>query len=148
MTVMRAAIAAVILACAAASPALRQDRLAGGDQLTLSCENGRQYPLRPRAVSVVGDVVTGYLQLSPRQRIHVRLIPMGDGYRYAGRGIWFDGIRGDAVLFDGPSRVRGLLGDRELGGSHRRARNAFPEVNRLGYFGYVCVPSKIVRYQR
>lgn len=104
MTVTRAAIATLILACAAASPASAKTGWLGSDQLTLSCENGRQYPLRPRAVSVVGDVVTGYLQLSPRQRIHVRLIPMGDGYRYAGRGIWFDGIRGDAVLFDGPAR--------------------------------------------
>ena len=104
MTVMRAAIVAVILACAAASPAFAGTGWVARDQLTLSCENGRQYPLRPRAVSVLGDVVTGYLELSPRNRVHVRLIPMGDGYRYAGRGIWFDGIRGDAVLFDGPSR--------------------------------------------
>ena len=104
MTVMRAAIVAVILACAAASPAFAKTGWSQYAPLTLSCENGRHYPLQPRAVSVIGDVVTGYLQLSPRHRIHVRLIPMGDGYRYAGRGIWFDGIRGDAVLFDGPSR--------------------------------------------
>ena len=105
MTVItRAAIATLILAGAAASPASAGTGWLVRDQLTLSCENGRQYPLRPRAVSVVGDVVTGYLELSPRHRVHVRLIPMGDGYRYAGRGIWFDGIRGDAVLFDGPSR--------------------------------------------
>jgi hypothetical protein len=28
----------------------------------------------------------------------MRLIPMGSGYRYAGRGVWFDGMRGQAVL--------------------------------------------------
>ena len=104
MTVMaRAAIVAATLACLM-SPALAKTGWLAQDQLTLSCENGRQYPLQPRAVSVVGDVVTGYLVISPRQRIHMRLIPMGDGYRYAGRGVWFDGIRGDAQLFHGPSR--------------------------------------------
>ena len=30
--------------------------------------------------------------------VHVRLIPMGSGYRYAGRGVWFDGMRQQAVL--------------------------------------------------
>jgi hypothetical protein len=100
----RAAITAAILSCAFMSPALAKTGWLEHEQLTLSCENGRNYPLRPRAVSVVGDVVTGYLELSPRHRIHMRLIPMGDGYRYAGRGVWFDGIRGDARLFDGPSR--------------------------------------------
>jgi len=28
----------------------------------------------------------------------LRLVPMGSGYRYAGPGVWFDGLRGDAVL--------------------------------------------------
>ena len=105
MTVMaRAAIAASILGCTLISPALAKTGWSQHAPLTLACENGRNYPLQPRAVSVVGDVVTGYLQLSPRQRVHMRLIPMGDGYRYAGRGVWFDGIRGDAQLFHGPSR--------------------------------------------
>jgi len=69
--------------------------------LALSCENGRVYPLRVRAVSDFGEVVTGYLSTSPRHATHVRLIPMGDGYRYAGRGIWFDGKRDVAVLYFG-----------------------------------------------
>lgn len=69
--------------------------------LALSCDNGRIYPLRVRAVSDVGEVVTGYLSLSPRHSAHMRLIPMGDGYRYAGRGIWFDGKRDVAVLYFG-----------------------------------------------
>lgn len=69
--------------------------------LALSCDNGRIYPLRVRAVSDVGEVVTGYLSLSPRHSAHVRLVPMGDGYRYAGRGIWFDGKRDVAVLYFG-----------------------------------------------
>lgn len=100
----RAAIAAAILTCTAMSPAFAKTGWLANEQLTLACENGRHYPLQPRAVSIVGEVVTGYLVLSPRHRIHMRLIPMGDGYRYAGRGVWFDGIRGDAQLFEGPSR--------------------------------------------
>jgi hypothetical protein len=69
--------------------------------LALSCENGRVYPLRVRSVSDFGEVVTGYLSTGPRHAAHVRLIPMGDGYRYAGRGIWFDGKRDIAVLYFG-----------------------------------------------
>ncbi len=30
--------------------------------------------------------------------MHVRLVPMGVGYRYAGRGIWLDGFRDNALL--------------------------------------------------
>lgn len=58
------------------------------DGLALSCENGRTYPLRVRAVSEIGEIVTGYLVTAPHSAVHVRLIPMGDGYRYAGRGIF------------------------------------------------------------
>jgi hypothetical protein len=72
--------------------------------LSLACSNGHTYALSPRAVAVDGDLVTGYLRLSPRRSVHVRLIPMGDGYRYAGRGIWLDGIRGDATLHFGKHR--------------------------------------------
>lgn len=68
--------------------------------IALTCDNGRTYPLRIRAVSDIGEIVTGYLVVS-HQSIHVRLIPMGDGYRYAGRGIWFDGKRDVAVLYFG-----------------------------------------------
>jgi hypothetical protein len=71
--------------------------------IALSCENGRVYPLRVRAVSDYGEIVTGYLSTGPRHAVHVRLIPMGDGYRYAGRGIWFDGKRDVAVLYFGKS---------------------------------------------
>ena len=65
----------------------------------LACENGRDYPLRPLAVSREGDLVTGYLLTTGHGRgVHVRLIPMGSGYRYAGPGVWFDGMRQQAVL--------------------------------------------------
>jgi hypothetical protein len=76
----------------------------GGGSLSLACSNGRTYGLSPRAVAIDGDLVTGYLRLSPRHSVHVRLIPMGDGYRYAGKGIWLDGIRGDATLHFGKRR--------------------------------------------
>jgi hypothetical protein len=64
----------------------------------LSCENGHDYPFCPRAVSSLGDVVTGTLMTGTRHGIHMRLIPMGVGYRYAGKGIWFDGYRSAAAL--------------------------------------------------
>lgn len=68
-------------------------------KMWLACENGRDYPLRPLAVSREGDLVTGYLLTTGRGRgVHVRLIPMGSGYRYAGPGVWFDGMRQQAVL--------------------------------------------------
>ena len=66
-------------------------------EIVFTCENGRQYPLCPIAVSVVGEVVTASL-FTGRHAAHVRLIPMGVGYRYAGRGIWLDGFRENALL--------------------------------------------------
>jgi hypothetical protein len=71
----------------------------------LNCDNGRTYPIRPRAVSVEGDMVTGHLITGHGRGVHIRLMPMGDGYRYAGLGIWFDGLRGNAVLNWGTPRA-------------------------------------------
>ena len=62
-------------------------------------------PILARAVSISGDLVTGYLVLSPHNAVHIRLIPMAEGYRYAGRGVWFDGLRGLAVLNLGKSQA-------------------------------------------
>ena len=67
-------------------------------EIVFTCENGRSYPLCPIAVSVVGEVVTASLYTGHRGATHVRLIPMGVGYRYAGRGIWLDGFRENALL--------------------------------------------------
>jgi hypothetical protein len=66
-------------------------------EIVFVCENGQQYPLCPIAVSVAGEVVTASL-FTGRHAAHVRLIPMGVGYRYAGRGIWLDGYRENALL--------------------------------------------------
>jgi hypothetical protein len=90
-----AMLATAILGAAPAS--------AGGtcSELQLQCENGRTYPLCPIAVSDVGEVVTGHLVTAPRRGIHVRLVPMGQGYRYIGRGVWFDGVREDGLLYFG-----------------------------------------------
>lgn len=71
----------------------------------LSCDNGHTYPLVARAVTTDGDVVTGYIVFSPRRSVHVRLMPMQEGYRYAGRGVWLDGVRGTAELNFGKSKV-------------------------------------------
>jgi hypothetical protein len=69
--------------------------------IALACDNGWAYPLRIRAVSDAGEIVTGYLTIGHRQQVHVRLVPMGNGYRYAGQGVWFDGKREAAVLYFG-----------------------------------------------
>lgn len=71
------------------------------ETLALSCDNGSVYHFRARAISDLGEIVTGYLKTSARGAVHVRLIPMGDGYRYAGRGLWFDGKGDVAVLYFG-----------------------------------------------
>jgi hypothetical protein len=67
-------------------------------EIVFTCENGREYPLCPIAVSVVGEVVTAFLYTGHRNATHVRLVPMGVGYRYAGRGIWLDGVGENALL--------------------------------------------------
>jgi len=66
-------------------------------EIVFTCENGHSYPLCPIAVSIVGEVVTASLHTG-RGATHVRMIPMGVGYRYAGRGIWLDGFRENALL--------------------------------------------------
>lgn len=77
-------------------------------RMALSCENGHVYPICPLAVSREDDLVTGYLlRTSAGHMVHLRLVPMGSGYRYAGPGVWFDGLRGHAVLDWGePGQVR------------------------------------------
>ena len=72
---------------------------AARQKMWLACENGREYPIRPIGVSREADLVTGYMLMTGRGHgVHMRLIPMGSGYRYAGAGVWFDGLRGNAVL--------------------------------------------------
>ena len=94
-----------LIASVVASTLAQADGIAAGlgpisaQKMWLSCENGRDYPLHPLAVSREFDLVTGYLLVTGHGRgVHMRLIPMGSGYRYAGRGVWFDGMRGQAVL--------------------------------------------------
>jgi hypothetical protein len=67
-------------------------------ELVFTCENGREYALCPIAVTVAGEVVTASLYTGRHSATHVRLIPMGVGYRYAGPGIWLDGFRENALL--------------------------------------------------
>ena len=61
----------------------------------------------PDRVSRENDLVTGYMLMTGRGHgVHMRLIPMGSGYRYAGAGVWFDGLRGNAALYWGtPAEV-------------------------------------------
>jgi hypothetical protein len=67
-------------------------------EIVFTCENGREYPLCPIAVSIAGEVVTASLYTGRHSATHVRMIPMGVGYRYAGHGIWLDGFRENALL--------------------------------------------------
>jgi hypothetical protein len=67
-------------------------------EIVLTCENGREYPICPIAVSAAGELVTARLYTAPHSAAYVRLVPMGVGYRYAGKGIWLDGLRGSALL--------------------------------------------------
>jgi hypothetical protein len=69
--------------------------------IRLACENARTYGLCPIGVTDVGELVTATLTPGPH---YVREIPMRDGYRYAGRGIWFDGKGTVGRLFFGPAR--------------------------------------------
>jgi len=73
------------------------------NEIVFTCENGHTYPLCPTAVSVVGEVVTAALYTG-RSSTRVRMIPMGVGYRYAGRGVWLDGFRENALLNFGKHR--------------------------------------------
>jgi len=83
---------------AAADLALVSSGRGGCSEFIFACENGHSYPLCPIALSVVGEVVTASLYTSPGRATHVRLIPMGVGYRYAGRGVWLDGVGENALL--------------------------------------------------
>jgi hypothetical protein len=101
MTWVRAALLSAGLAALAVSGGAFTDSVrAGGycSDLALSCENGRTYPLCPIAVSNEGEIVTAQLVLGRGRGLHMRLIPLGVGYRYAGRGVWFDGVRENATL--------------------------------------------------
>jgi hypothetical protein len=76
----------------------RPDYLPGAD-FSIACENGANYRLSSGPAVIPGDIVTARLYLSPRHALPVRLMPMGMGYRYAGRGVWLDGIREHAWLY-------------------------------------------------
>ena len=103
--VLGAALSAGLLTATAAQAGGYPAPAHASGSIALSCENGRVYPLRVRAVSDFGEIVTGYLSTGPRHAVHVRIVPMGDGYRYAGRGIWFDGKRDLAVLYFGSNHA-------------------------------------------
>jgi hypothetical protein len=76
----------------------RPDDLPGAD-FSIACENGANYRLSSGSAVFPGDIVTAHLYLSPHHALPVRLMPMGVGYRYAGRGVWLDGIREHALLY-------------------------------------------------
>ena len=95
-------IAGAVFALALLTPSLAH---ALQPDFILSCENGRTYPIQARAVTVDGDLVTGYLYTGHHRGAHIRLVPMGTGYRYITRGVWLDGWRSDAELNFGPHKA-------------------------------------------
>lgn len=100
-TVVSLALSSGVLSANAADLGLivPSGRVSGGcSEIVLTCENGREYPICPIAVSVAGELVTARLYTAPHNATYVRLVPMGVGYRYAGKGIWLDGLRGNAQL--------------------------------------------------
>jgi hypothetical protein len=92
------AVAGASSACIA-SPEPGAGSYLPGAVLAISCENGANYRLSSGVVAIPGDIVTAHLHLSRHHSLPVRLIPMGEGYRYAGRGVWLDGIREHALLY-------------------------------------------------
>ena len=78
---------------------VRAQGLLPGAEFAIDCQNGAAYRLTSGRVTFPGDIVTARLHLSPRHALPVRLIPMGEGYRYAGHGIWLDGVRDRALLY-------------------------------------------------
>jgi hypothetical protein len=70
-----------------------------GAAFSIDCQDGAAYKLTSGRVTFPGDIVTGHLYLTPHRAMPVRLIPMGQGYRYAGHGVWLDGIRERALLY-------------------------------------------------
>ena len=85
--------AAVIWGVSTMAPAHAMER-----GIAVSCSNGHTYYFRPYARTVRDEIVTGQLVLAPHRRVKMRLIPKGDGYRYAGRGVWLDGVGPVATL--------------------------------------------------
>ena len=95
---MGLALGALLLPFVLSATALGAEQV-GSQRMWLACENGKNYPIQPAAVSRESDLVTGYLlRTGTRRAVHLRLVPMGSGYRYEGGGIWFDGLREKAVL--------------------------------------------------
>jgi hypothetical protein len=99
-TVFAGAVAGAAASAGAADMALKAPVSAIGScsEFVFQCENGRSYPLCPIALTIAGEVVTASLHTAPGHASYVRLVPMGVGYRYAGKGIWLDGLRGEAIL--------------------------------------------------
>ena len=61
-------------------------------------EAGKDLAVASKEILVMaGEIVTASLSTGARSS-HVRLVPMGVGYRYIGKGIWLDGFRDQAQL--------------------------------------------------
>ena len=100
---MRSKLSCLVLLLAMSCVVANRSGAAGlpdvpGGRLLLACQNGHDYPIRARAVSDEGELVTGTIHTGRHHAVPLRLIPMGVGYRYAGPGIWVDGLGAEVVL--------------------------------------------------
>src|SRR5262249_62144555 len=66
-------------------------------ELVFSCENGRQYPLCPIAVTVAGEVVTASLHTG-YGGAPVGVVSLGGGDPPAGGGGWGGGVSAEGLL--------------------------------------------------
>lgn len=89
----------VALSLAGVAGEVEAQGLLPGAGFSISCGDGGNYVLESGPAAAPGDIVTARLRPHGHHAVPVRLVPMGDGYRYIGRGIWLDGIRDRALLY-------------------------------------------------
>ena len=108
ITLLISALAVAFAALLGSFPAAADGPCPG---MTISCENGHNYSFCPIAVSDAGGNCNRQAwRFAGTGGTHVRLVPMGVGYRYIGPGIWLDGVNSEAVLnFGREYRARWLV---------------------------------------
>jgi len=92
-------VCSVLALAGLAAPAKAEVVAYPGASFAVACANGANYVLESGPVAEPGQIVTARFHFNPHHVAPVRLIPMGNGYRYAGRDFWLDGIKDQALLY-------------------------------------------------
>lgn len=95
----RTLIVCSLLASPLAGQAKAEVAVFPGASFAVACANGGNYVLESGPVAEPGQIVTARFRFNSHHVAPVRLIPMGNGYRYAGQTFWIDGIRDQALLY-------------------------------------------------